>query len=58
MKNKSNNRRQQSSKVITSGRNEKFNEAMREIGQSSAASRHRSSKDYRRKPKHSGKGWE
>lgn len=51
------NRRNQTPKHITAGRNEKFNEAMREIGRSSATDRHRSAKDYRRKPKHTGRGW-
>ena len=51
------NRRNQNAKALTGGRNEKFNEAMREIGRSSATDRHRSPKDYRRKPKHVGRGW-
>lgn len=51
------NRRTQTAKSITNGRNERFNEAMREKGRSSAASPHKSSKDYRRKPKHVGRGW-
>lgn len=55
---KNKNRRDQTAKPVTNGRNEKFNEAMREIGRSSATDRHRSVKDYRRKPKHSGRGWE
>lgn len=52
------NRRDQTKKPLTNGRNEKFNEAMREKGRSSAASPHKSKMDYRRKPKHMGKGWE
>jgi hypothetical protein len=52
------NRRQQTAKSLTSGRNPKFNEAMRELGRSNAARPHKSDKDYRRKPKHSGRGWE
>lgn len=32
--------------------------AMQELRRSSAASRHKSAKDYRRKPKHAGRGWE
>lgn len=55
---KSKNRRSQTAKSPVGGRNEKFNEAMRDIGRSSATDRHRSDKDYRRKPKHSGRGWE
>lgn len=51
------NRRNQTKKTLSAGRNEKFNEAMREIGRSSATDRHRSPKDYRRKPKHTGRGW-
>ena len=46
------NRRTQTKKPVINGRNEKFNEAMREKGRSSATDRHRSAKDYRRKPKH------
>lgn len=53
------NRRDQTKKPLgLNGRNEKFNEAMREKGRSSAATPHKSSKDYRRKPKHTGRGWE
>lgn len=52
------NRRDQTKKPLTNGRNEKFNEAMREKGRSNAAQPHKSLKDYRRKPKHMGKGWE
>lgn len=48
------NRRTQTKKPVINGRNEKFNEAMREKGRSSATDRHRSAKDYRRKPKHGG----
>lgn len=39
-------------------RNREFNQAMMEIGRSSAASRHRMATDYRRKPKHVKKGWD
>lgn len=59
---RSKNRRQQTSKGLPlgadGGRNEAWNEAMMEKGRSSAASRHKSAKDYRRKPKHVGRGWE
>lgn len=47
----------QKPKVYT-GRNQAFNNAMMEKGRSSAVSRHRSVKDYRRKPKHRARGWE
>lgn len=50
------NKRPQTPKPIMGGRNQKFNEAMREKGRSNATQPHKSSKDYRRKPKHG--GWE
>lgn len=46
------NRRAQTPKPITAGRNEKFNEAMREIGRSNSARPHRSARDYSRSVKH------
>ncbi len=47
------NRRPQAPK----GRNEQYMRGMQELRQSNAAGTHRSAKDYRRKPKHQGKGW-
>lgn len=40
------------------GRNLPYAKAMQELRRSNAAGRHRSATDYRRKPKHPGKGWE
>jgi hypothetical protein len=54
---RSKNRRSQVSKPAKSG-NEAYVEAMQGLRRSSATSRHKSAKDYRRKPKHAGKGWE
>lgn len=51
------NRRTQVSKPAKSG-NTPYMEAMQELRRSNATSRHKSAKDYRRKPKHSGRGWE
>ena len=51
------NRRSQVSKPAKSG-NQAYTEAMQELRRSSATARHKSAKDYRRKPKHSKKGWE
>lgn len=51
------NRRNQVSKPAKSG-NSKYVEGMQELRRSNAAGTHRSAKDYRRKPKHSGRGWE
>jgi len=45
------------SKPAKSG-NTAYMEAMQELRRSNATSRHRSAADYRRKPKHPGKGWE
>lgn len=38
--------------------NRELAKAMQELRRSSAAERHRSVKDYQRKPKHVGRGWE
>lgn len=54
---KNKNRRKQSSKPAKSG-NERYMEGMQELRRSNAAGSHRSAKDYRRRPKHRGKGWE
>lgn len=48
------NRRPQAPKVG----NVALAKAMQELRRSSAADRHRSVKDYQRKPKHVKKGWE
>lgn len=48
------NKRPQAPKV----RNESYMRGMQELRKSNAAGTHRSVKDYRRKPKHVGKGWE
>lgn len=39
-------------------RNESYMRGMQDIRRSNAAGTHRTVKDYRRKPKHPGKGWE
>lgn len=52
-----NNRRNQKTKPLTSGRNERYMEGMQELRRSNAAGPHRSKADYRRKPKHTGRGW-
>lgn len=54
---KNKNRRPQTSKPAKSG-NSKYVEAMQELRRSSATSRHAMATDYRRKPKHSKKGWD
>ena len=51
------NKRAQVSKPAKSG-NQPYMEAMQELRRSNATARHKSPKDYRRKPKHQGKGWE
>jgi len=52
-----NNRRAQAPKVRLSNRNEAFNEAT--ITRHAASARpHRLKTDYRRKPKHTKRGWE
>lgn len=38
--------------------NKAYVDEMQGLRRSSATSRHRSARDYRRKPKHSGRGWE
>lgn len=45
-------RKMQAPKPRTAGRNAAFNEAMQELGRSSATSRHKAGTDYNRKPKH------
>lgn len=45
-------KRPQSPKPLTAGRNEKFNEAMRELGRSNATRPIPSGKAYKRKSKH------
>ena len=54
---KSKNRRSQVSKPAKSG-NTPYMEGMQELRRSNAAGPHRSAMDYRRKPKHAGRGWE
>lgn len=54
---RSKNRRSQVSKPAKSG-NERYVEGMQGLRMSNAAGPHRSANDYRRKPKHPGKGWE
>lgn len=51
------NRRPQNSKPAKSG-NTKYVEAMQGKRFSSAAGYHKKATDYRRKPKHVGRGWE
>jgi len=51
---KNKNRRAQAPKVG----NRDMAKAMQELRRSSAAERHKSVKDYRRKPKHVNKGWD
>lgn len=52
--NKNKNRRAQTPKP----RNIAYAKAMQELRRSSATERHKSLKDYQRKPKHVAKGWE
>lgn len=54
---KNTNRRAQTSKPAKSG-NTKFMEGMQELRRSNAAGPHKSASDYRRRPKHMGRGWE
>lgn len=54
---RSKNRRSQVSKPAKSG-NTAYMEGMQELRRSNAAGAHRSANDYRRRPKHMGKGWE
>lgn len=56
-KSRNKNRRSQASKPAKSG-NQRYMEGMQELRRSNAAGTHRSAKDYRRKPKHTGRGWE
>lgn len=49
-----NKKRAQAPKV----RNEEYMRGMQELRRSNAAGRHKSAADYRRKPKHAGRGWE
>jgi hypothetical protein len=51
---KNKNRRPQTPKVG----NPAMNKAFQELRRSNAAGPHRSATDYRRKPKHSKKGWD
>lgn len=53
---KKTNRRPQTSKPAKSG-NTPYMEGMQELRRSNAAGPHRSANDYRRKPKHTGRGW-
>lgn len=39
-------------------RNEEYMRGMQELRRSNAAGTHKTAKDYRRKPKHAGRGWE
>lgn len=54
---KNTNRRPQTSKPAKSG-NSKYVEAMQGKRFGNAAGPHRLDTDYRRRPKHKGKGWE
>ncbi len=54
---KNKNRRAQSSKPAKSG-NTEYMYGMQELRRSNAAGSHKTAKDYRRKPKHVGRGWE
>jgi hypothetical protein len=54
---RSKNRRSQVSKPAKSG-NSKYVEGMQGIRFSNAAGPHKGVTDYRRRPKHMGKGWE
>lgn len=54
---KNTNRRPQTSKPAKSG-NSKYMEGMQDLRRSNAAGPHRSAADYRRKPKHRGRGWD
>lgn len=56
-KNKASNRRPQSPKPAKSG-NVGYMEGMQELRRSNAAGPHRAGTDYRRRPKHMGRGWE
>lgn len=49
-----NKKRPQAQKV----RNEEYMRGMQELRRSNAAGTHKTAKDYRRKPKHAGRGWE
>lgn len=53
---RSKNRRGQVSKPAKSG-NTRYMEGMQELRRSGAAGPHRTAADYRRKPKHVGRGW-
>lgn len=53
---KNTNRRPQTRKPAKSG-NTPYMEGMQELRRSNAAGPHRSTADYRRKPKHTGRGW-
>lgn len=55
---KNTNRRSQTAKALTGGRNERYMEGMQELRRSNAAGPHRSNADYRRKPKHVKNGWD
>lgn len=52
---KNKNRRVQKPKAVG---NEAYMRGIQELRRSNAAGTHKSLKDYRRKPKHAGKGWE
>lgn len=53
---KNKNRRPQTRKPAKSG-NTAYMEGMQQIRFSNAAGKHKMATDYRRKPKHAGKGW-
>ena len=55
---KNKNRRVQTPKPKGFGENKAYMEGMQELRRSNAAGTHKSVKDYRRKPKHAGRGWE
>lgn len=54
---KATNRRAQNSKPAKSG-NSKYMEGMQDLRRSNAAGPHKSASDYRRKPKHTKRGWD
>ena len=57
-KTKATNRRAQTPKPLMGGRNERYSEAMQGKRFGNAATPHKLATDYRRRPKHAGRGWE
>lgn len=56
-KKKATNRRAQTPKPAKSG-NTGYMEGMQELRRSNASGSHKAATDYRRRPKHMGKGWQ